>query len=186
IYEHGRFAAHDTIRTAAALRAYSLGLVGYAAIKVLTPCFYALDRPRTPLRVSLIGIGLNLTLNFLLVKGLRLGHVGLAATTACVATINFLQLAVALRRHVNLGEFGRWGWLILRVAAGAAACGIAAGIVVRIVTGASPSFVERLLGITAGTGAGVLAFFIVTVITRVPECAEFWRIAKEVARLAKI
>ena len=41
-------------------RAYALGLAGYAAIKVLTPCFYALNLPRTPLRISLIAIGVNL------------------------------------------------------------------------------------------------------------------------------
>ena len=52
IYQHGHFSAHDTDETALALQAYALGLAGYAAIRVLTPCFYALNLPRTPLRIE--------------------------------------------------------------------------------------------------------------------------------------
>ena len=48
IYQHGRFSAHDTDQTALALQAYAVGLAGYAAIKVLVPCFYALGAPRPP------------------------------------------------------------------------------------------------------------------------------------------
>ena len=44
IYQHGRFSARDTEQTALALQAYAIGLAGYAAIKVLVPCFYALGR----------------------------------------------------------------------------------------------------------------------------------------------
>ncbi|MGH7896987.1 MAG: murein biosynthesis integral membrane protein MurJ, partial [Candidatus Binatia bacterium] len=51
IYEHGRFLPSDTEAAAAALAAYSVGLTGYAAIKILGPAFYALDDARTPMRV---------------------------------------------------------------------------------------------------------------------------------------
>ena len=43
IFEHGKFTSFDTVQTANALAAYSLGLAGYAAIKVLSPAFYALQ-----------------------------------------------------------------------------------------------------------------------------------------------
>ena len=38
IYQHGRFTAFDTGQTALALQAYAIGLSGYAAIKILSPC----------------------------------------------------------------------------------------------------------------------------------------------------
>lgn len=124
IYEHGKFNAADTALTAGALRAYSIGLAGYAAIKVLTPCFYALDRRRTPLNVSLVGIGLNLAMNVTLVKLFHLGHVGLAVSTGCLALVNFLQLAFYLRRDVDYGGLRVWARFGAAVAVPALACGV--------------------------------------------------------------
>src|SRR5215217_6130226 len=43
IYERGKFDAAATSMTAYALAGYSIGLTGYAAIKVLSPAFYAMD-----------------------------------------------------------------------------------------------------------------------------------------------
>src|SRR6266550_1519501 len=54
IYEHGRFTSLATIQTAAALRFYAIGLVGYSAVKVLAPAFYALDKRHLPMLVSLL------------------------------------------------------------------------------------------------------------------------------------
>ncbi|HEY2179249.1 MAG TPA: murein biosynthesis integral membrane protein MurJ, partial [Caulobacteraceae bacterium] len=107
IYQHGRFDAHATLETAWALQAYAVGLAGYAAFKILTPCFVALGLPKTPLRVSLIGIAINLALNT--VNALvGFGHVGLALTTSAVALLNFVQLMNALSRRMDLGGLRQW------------------------------------------------------------------------------
>jgi putative peptidoglycan lipid II flippase len=102
VFEHGKFTSFDTVQTANALAAYSLGLAGYAAVKVLSPAFYALNDARTPMLVSLASIAVNYALNSLLVE--RFGHVGLAFSTSAVALVNFLLLALLLRRR--LGRLG--------------------------------------------------------------------------------
>ncbi len=102
IYEHGRFDAADTAAAAQALAAYAVGLAGYAGIKVVAPAFYALDDPRTPMRVAVVSIAINYGLNWLLVRGLGFGHVGLALSTSFVALANFGLLYVALRRRVGV------------------------------------------------------------------------------------
>jgi putative peptidoglycan lipid II flippase len=102
IFEHGRFSAFDTVQTGNALAAYALGLTGYAAVKVLSPAFYAFGDARTPMLISLGSIGVNYLVNSLLV--VRFGHVGLAVSTSCVALINFLLLGFFLRR--KLGRIG--------------------------------------------------------------------------------
>jgi putative peptidoglycan lipid II flippase len=109
IYEHGRFGPSDTRAAAAALMAYAAGLTGYAAIKVLAPAFYALQDARTPMRVSLVSIGINLVLNWLAVSVLGFGHIGLAAATAIVATLNACTLWILLQsrmaqEHSTLGR----------------------------------------------------------------------------------
>jgi putative peptidoglycan lipid II flippase len=105
------------------LAAYSLGLAGYAAVKVLSPAFYALNDARTPMLISIGSIVVNFVMNSLLVG--PFGHVGLAFSTSTVALVNFLLLAVFMRRR--LGRLGgrRLATTVLRVAA--ASCAMAAG-----------------------------------------------------------
>ncbi len=101
IYQHGRFDAADTQMAASALMAYSLGLAGYANIKVLVPAFYALDDARTPALVSCLSIVVNLALNWFAIRRLGMGHTALALVTSCVALLNFAFLFVLLWRRVG-------------------------------------------------------------------------------------
>ena len=101
IYQHGRFTSEMTRQTAGALQFYAIGLVSYAALKVLTPAFYAIGRRNTPMVVSFLAIGSNLFLNWLFTFRLGWGHRGLAVSTSLVATINFLLLYVLMRRHTR-------------------------------------------------------------------------------------
>ncbi len=95
IFEHGRFSPHATIETARALSGYAIGLVAYAAIKVLAPAFYALGRTRVPLIASLTAVAANLVWNILTFR--RFGHVGLAVGTSIAALANFGVLAFAFQ-----------------------------------------------------------------------------------------
>src|SRR6516162_4540575 len=101
IYQHGRFTAEMTRQTAGALQYYAIGLVAYAALKVLTPAFYAVGKRNTPMLVSFLAIGTNLFLNWLFTFRLGWGHRGLAFSTSLVATINFLSLYALMRRHTR-------------------------------------------------------------------------------------
>src|SRR5207253_1016213 len=101
IYQHGRFTAEMTRQTAGALQYYAIGLVAYAALKVLTPAFYAVGKRNTPMVVSFLAIGADLFLNWLFTFRLGWGHRGLAFSTSLVATINFLLLYALMRRQTR-------------------------------------------------------------------------------------
>jgi putative peptidoglycan lipid II flippase len=178
IYQHGRFSAHDTEQTARALQAYAVGLAAYSAIRVLTPCFYALNLPRTPLRISLIGIAVNLALNLLNAKVLGFGHVGLALTTSAVALINFLQLMSALGRRVDLGRPGEWLGFILRCALAAGACGAVAYGVDHYVEGATRNLLLRVLGLGLAIGVSVPVYFIAARLLALSESGQAWRMIR--------
>jgi putative peptidoglycan lipid II flippase len=113
IFEHGRFTSFDTVQTANALAAYSIGLAGYAAVKVLSPAFYALNDARTPMLISLGSIAVNYVMNSILVG--PFGHVGLAFSTSTVALVNFLLLAIFMRRRLGRLEGGRLASTVLRI-----------------------------------------------------------------------
>jgi len=172
IYQHGRFSAHDTAMTALALQAYSLGLAGYAAVRVLTPCFYALNLPRTPLRVNLIGIGVVLVLNMLNMLYLGLGHAGLALATSCVALVNCGQLSHALSRQVDFGRFGEWASFIVRVVVAAAACGAAAWGLNALVDAHTTNRLLRSLGLVAAILVSLPVYAGAGYALRVAETAE--------------
>jgi putative peptidoglycan lipid II flippase len=106
IYQHGRFTAEATMHTAEALRFYAIGLVGYSAVKVLAPAFYALDKRNLPMLVSLLSIAVNFCLNWFFTLNLGLGHRGLALSTSLVAITNFLILYAMMRRYTGRLETG--------------------------------------------------------------------------------
>ncbi len=104
IYERGRFHEADTAMTAYALAGYSIGLTGYAAIKVLSPAFYALDDAKTPMIIALGSIVVNAAASFLFREWLAaygVGHVGVALATSSVALVNFFALALMMRRRIS-------------------------------------------------------------------------------------
>lgn len=99
LFEHGRFTASDTTATAAALAFYAPGLIGYSAVKVAVPSFYALHDSRTPVIVSGVTVMVNIALNLWLVE--ILGYRGLALGTALAALLNAGLLLWLLGRRLN-------------------------------------------------------------------------------------
>lgn len=112
LYERGRFDGFDTDMTAWALAAYSIGLAGYAAIKIVSPAFYALDDAKTPMFVSLGSILIHVFASYglmTLFSGIGVseqrphgfGHVGVASATSIVALVNFMALMLLMRRRIQ-------------------------------------------------------------------------------------
>jgi putative peptidoglycan lipid II flippase len=121
LYQHGKFDAAQAAQAAGALRFYAIGLGGYAALKVLVNAFYALDRRKTPMMVSFVAVGLNLLFNWIFTFHLGWGHRGLAFSTGCVATFNFLLLYFLMQAQLKGLESRRLLLLLAKVALASAA-----------------------------------------------------------------
>jgi putative peptidoglycan lipid II flippase len=128
IYEHGRFEAVDTAATAAALAAYAFGLPGYSALKIVQPAFIAKDDAKTPMYVSLSAVGANAVLNYVLIKVFQFGHVGLAASTAAMATVNVVALVIILERRRHTLERKRLAGQIGRILVASLVMGVVAHV----------------------------------------------------------
>src|SRR6266404_778412 len=166
VFEHGKFTSFDTVQTANALTAYSIGLAGYAAVKVLSPAFYALNDARTPMLISLGSIAVNYAMNSWLVG--PLGHVGLAFSTSTVALVNFLLLALFMRRRVQRLEGRHLGKTVLRIVGASIPMAITAWLIAELV-GALPlrGFLLHLFQVLGGTISAVLVFY---------GCCRFFRV----------
>jgi putative peptidoglycan lipid II flippase len=108
IFEQGRFGPEDTLEVAAALRCYSLGLISFAAVKIVTDGFYAIQDFRAPLMVSLLGVGTNAILNWLFVVELGFDHRGLALATSGTTSVALVLLWWLFRRRSRLGRLDGW------------------------------------------------------------------------------
>ena len=78
---------------------YAPGLVGYSAVKIASPTFYALKDSRTPVTIGMTCILLNVALNLLLVRT-SLSYAGLALGTGIAAIANAALLFWMLRRRL--------------------------------------------------------------------------------------
>jgi putative peptidoglycan lipid II flippase len=104
IYERGAFKSSDVSMTAWALGGYSIGLTGYAAIKILSPAFYAMNDAKTPMIIAVCSIAVNAVASYFfrnLLQPYNLGHVGVALATSCVALVNFFALAFLMRKKID-------------------------------------------------------------------------------------
>jgi len=92
----------DMAMASLSLKAYAAGLVAFMLIKVLAPGFFARQDMRTPVRIGVIAMVLNMLFNLLLViplhKYWQIGHLGLAAATSLSAFINAILLFLSLRK----------------------------------------------------------------------------------------
>jgi putative peptidoglycan lipid II flippase len=155
-----------------ALQAYAIGLTGYAAAKVLTPCFYALQQPKTPFRISLIGMALNFGLNFLNARFLNFGHVGLALTTSVVAILNCAQLSGALGRRIDLGAPLEWLSFLGRVGVATALSGWIAWWAEGVLQAHVTSGVWRAPGLLLAITSAALTYFLAARLLNVHEASE--------------
>lgn len=171
VFEHGKFTGVDTVQTANALAAYSIGLAGYAAVKVLSPAFYALNDARTPMLISLGSIAVNYVLNSLLVG--PFGHVGLAFSTSAVALVNFAMLVLFMRRRLGGMDGRRVGLNVLRICAAALPMAAAAWFTSEL-TAALPlhDLALRLVQVIAAIAAAVIAFYLSCRLLRIEELTE--------------
>jgi putative peptidoglycan lipid II flippase len=122
VLQHGAFTAADTLGTAAVLAAFAPGVPAYVFIKVLTPGFYARQDTKTPVRVALIAMLVNLIGNLILIW--PLGPVGIALSTAISAWVNVVLLYWILHRHDHLRMDARFRAKALRITAAGIAMGL--------------------------------------------------------------
>jgi len=115
LFLSGSFGAGDVAMSRQSLVAYAVGLTGFMAVKALVPGYYGRQDVRTPVRIALLAMVVNLVLSLVLM--FPFGHAGLAAATSLAALLNGgLLLAVLVRAGVYRPAPG-WPALLLRALA---------------------------------------------------------------------
>jgi len=107
VYQSGHFEIYDTQQTALALACYAVGLVSFAAARLMTPAYYALSDARTPMFLAVLFIGVNVALPLFLLNVLHMTFAAMALTTSIAMSLEALCLFEGLRRKLG-GLDGRY------------------------------------------------------------------------------
>jgi putative peptidoglycan lipid II flippase len=119
LFAHGAFSDADAARSSAALAAYAFGLPAFVLVKLFAPGFFARGDTKTPVKIGLAAVALNLALNLMLMHPLQ--QVGIALSTSIAAWFNVALLAILLRRHGDFAPNARLIGRTLRIVIASAA-----------------------------------------------------------------
>jgi putative peptidoglycan lipid II flippase len=167
VYHWGKFSDADTTNTAIALLHYSYGLIGFAAVRVTVPIYYALKDSSLPMRFSIISVVVNIALYYPLMK--MFSFAGLAAATSIAGLVNFGLLLAYLPRKQVQPAYGRLLLGFVRVAlAGLAAFYLASMLPIAVPSSWSET-AGRLWQFGIRTAAGTILYLVFCAVLRVEE-----------------
>ena len=128
LFERGAFNPQSTARVAFALACLAPGLVLFSANNITARAFYALGDTRTPMRISVLCLGLNLVLTVVLLMSFRAGYKqgALGIANSLSALVNTVLLLHALRKRLGRLDFGELRSSLWPLLAAAALAGLTA------------------------------------------------------------
>ena len=113
LFHYGEMTDRDVTMAAMSLRAYACGLLAFMLIKVLAPGYFSRQDTKTPVKVGIIAMVVNMVFNLILIW--PLAHVGLALATTLSA---FLNAGLLLRGLIRDGVFSwqpGWGLFVVQL-----------------------------------------------------------------------
>lgn len=129
VYQRGNFDWRDTLGVALALRAYAVGLVFFGLVRVTAQVFYAFKDTRTPVKISIVTVLVNIVLILLLMG--PLGFAGLALATSLSSIVNFSFLYYLSGKKAPRPDRFGLGYYFAKMLFCALLSGFAAYLVVR-------------------------------------------------------
>lgn len=94
LFQYGKFTTYDAIMTQKSVITYAIGLPAFMLNKLLSSAFYAKQDVRTPVKLTILSLIVNMLLSLLLVK--PLAHAGLALASSLSAWFNVILLSIFL------------------------------------------------------------------------------------------
>lgn len=174
----GSFDAESTRLSARALMFYAPGLIVFSAAKIFVPAFYAMQDMRTPVRIGLYTVLLNVTLNisFILVLPLYWKHAGIALATVISSAASSAVLGFILTRRLKNLQ-----WLsitrtsfrcLLASALMAAAAWSTAQVSLSLLANLLPSKIAQMTSLGLAIGVGAAVYLLAALLLRAPEIRE--------------
>jgi putative peptidoglycan lipid II flippase len=175
IFERGNFTAEDSSATAAALLFYAPGLIGYSAVRIAVPCFYALGNSLVPAYISMASVILNVGLNLFLVE--LMGYRGLALGTSVTALANAVTLLAFLQYRLNGLDLRRVLLVFTKISAASTVMAISAWSTNEFLSNYWPglALAVEILRLSISIVVGITVLIAVSLLLRIEELAQMWQ-----------
>jgi putative peptidoglycan lipid II flippase len=173
LFEHGdKFTAASTHRAAFALMCLAPGLIAFSTVNVLARAFFALGDTRTPMKISIFCLMVNLILAAVLIVPLKQGGLGIANTLT--SAVNVMLLVFALRKKLARLEMQALRQSLWPLALAATGAGIVAWALWRLweneVGHATLALKLGEVFVPAGIAGGI--YLAITLALRIPAARE--------------
>jgi len=161
LFQRGAFDSFATAMTARALLYYSLGLWAFAALRVFVSAFYSLQDTKTPVKVAVVAMILNIIFSVVLMHT-PLEHGGLALALSLASTLQLVMLIFLLRKRLG----GIEGRVVVSSMVKSFGSSLIMGACIYILTlkilagDYTQSFFGLTIGLLVIIGAGVFIYFI--------------------------
>lgn len=171
MFQYGKFDDHDVYMAHLALIAYSVGLLGFIYVKVLSPGYFARQDTKTPMKIAIISMVIKIVATLIIVitmvqMSYEAPHVGLAITTALSAVLQSWLLYRGLRRDGIYKPDHGWLVFLLRVALASVLMSLVLYFYVDdLQTWSDWSVWERAFNLTIWVCAGVGVYFVSLLVT---------------------
>ncbi len=126
LFERGKFTAFSTQQVSTALACLAPGLVAFSMVNILARAFYAVGDIKTPMRVSIFCLSVNLGLAMFFLFVLKLGAAGLGIANTISSVCNVTLLLYALKKKLKQLDFAELIQQLFPVIASAVAAGLLA------------------------------------------------------------
>ncbi|XXK29270.1 murein biosynthesis integral membrane protein MurJ [Arenicellales bacterium nBUS_45] len=113
LFNYGAFSDVDAAMSARSLAAFSIGLVGFVAVKVLAPGFYARKNTKTPVAIGAVAMAVNAVVALSLIW--HFDHVGLALATSIAGLVNASLLFWQLKKVSGFLLSPEWPGFLFKV-----------------------------------------------------------------------
>lgn len=158
LFQYGATTPSDVYMMTSSLIGFAVGLPGLVLVKVLAPGFFARQNTKTPVKVGVIAMLVNMVAAVLLFYPLK--HVGLAVATSIAAWVNAGLLYRLLRRESVYQPLPGWSVFLRKIVT----AGVLMAAAVYWCSGEPAAWIEaatleRVLWLGLCVGAGGVVYF---------------------------
>jgi len=175
LFQRGAFDQQAVEMTSAALLFYSPGLTGQAANVILTKAFYSVQDTRTPVKITLATVLVNLCLSLVLIRFLQ--HGGLALANSLASLTGTILFMVFLEKKVRSLKWAGLMKFTLSILAASVLMSTASYSVSNLLAGCPGLCGTSGLAVQVGAAilAGVAVFAAAALIFKIEEFYVLWR-----------
>lgn len=172
LFQYGTFDRVSTHLVSSAVICLAPGLVAFSGVNILARAFYALGDTKTPMRISIACLVINLLISVWVVGYFR--QAGLAAANSVTSFINLWLLSRALRKKLPRLDFTALQRVIFPALGSASAAGMVAWISHRLweLHFGHGTIGQRLGAVFVPMGLATVTYLVLTIWLKLPQARE--------------